>query len=46
MADELSEKILPYAIVYPTKTEPTGLSKNDGRRVATQMHCEGDSNSH
>jgi len=45
MADEQREG-LAHAIVYPTKTKLIGDFKNSRRRVATQMHCNGTSNSH
>jgi len=35
-----------HAIVYSTKTKPTRASKNNRRRVATQMPGDGDSSSH
>lgn len=37
---------LDRAIVYPTKTKLSGASRNNHRRVATQMQCDGDSSSH
>ena len=40
LADEQREG-LAHAIVYPAKTKPTGALKNNRRRVATQMPCDG-----